>query len=103
MSINDYIEYREYYYDGDDPNFCNWIEIEGMGYGWLWCRKPAHKWRITIIKSVLIILNYMINQNNEHHQYYVYYEDGAKCYHFVDERGYRQDFVIRLSNKELYF
>lgn len=33
-----YIDVTEYWYDDPEhPDRNTWIDIEGMGYGWLWC------------------------------------------------------------------
>ena len=32
------IEVCEYWYDDESrPDTCCWIEVEGIGYGWIWC------------------------------------------------------------------
>lgn len=28
----------------------NWIDIEGMGYGWIWYKRPKNKWRKSIVE-----------------------------------------------------
>lgn len=32
------IEVCEYWYDDESrPDTCCWIDVEGIGYGWIWC------------------------------------------------------------------
>ena len=32
------IEVCEYWYDDESrPDICCWIDVEGIGYGWIWC------------------------------------------------------------------
>lgn len=47
------IEVCEYWYDDESrPDTCCWIDVEGIGYGWIWCANNLRsKLRIFTEKS----------------------------------------------------
>lgn len=39
-----------YWFDNEEhPNVCNWIDIEGIGFGWLWFDNPLRR-RLKILQ-----------------------------------------------------
>lgn len=99
-----YLEVCHYWYDDDEnPDFNNWIDIEGIGYGWLWCstklrgkfeylqRKALRKYIRNIVKDIdenTKIVTY--SNNNIYH--IAFMDDGDSCYT-----------EIRMSNEILYY
>ena len=97
-----YIDVKEYLYDDEsNPDLNTWVDIEGIGYGWIWCanlihskfdflqRKAIRKFAIDILESVPVntpVLRYEV--------------DGIKYYGFMTDNGkcYTQ---IRMSDKQL--
>lgn len=41
-----HIDIYEFYYDNKhNPDYNTWMEIEGMGYGWIWCKYKNRKFK----------------------------------------------------------
>ena len=99
-----YIEICEFWFDNDkDPNFNTWIDVEGIGYGWLWCANKVRRrfkflQKRAIIKCALNILKDL----KDDHQIIVYKNDDIYYFGVVVPDGdcYTR---IRMSNKELDF
>lgn len=109
-----FVEARHHlYHDENDPlNVC-WVDVEGMGYGWVWndgindpeTEESRHK------KSVKGHILSQLRQRLEHGSevlVVVGVEEKGIVYHFVsidfeDAHGFRDDMVVRCSQKELYF
>lgn len=88
-----YIDVIELWYDDEDnPDRNNWIDIEGMGYGWLWCkyRKSEKKQRKIIRRFAL--------QCCPNQDLYSYYVNDIRHYLFWTGDSVIQ---IRLSNNKL--
>lgn len=97
-----YIDVMDYLYDNEsNPELNTWVDVEGIGYGWIWClnkirsksetlqRRAIRKFAINILDSVpnnTPILRYEI--------------DGIKYFGFMveDDQCYTQ---IRVSDREL--
>lgn len=96
-----YIDVCEYWYDDEErPDVNNWIDVEGMGYGWIWCgnwlrsrSKVLQRWAIRrhakrfmeLLRDDSLVLTYRF--------------DGAECFGFmIGDQCYVQ---IRVSNTEL--
>ena len=98
-----YIDICEFWYDeSSDPNLNTWIDVEGIGYGWLWCKNNLRKHfsflqRNVIRKRTMDLLNSIKEETKilcyEADEIYYYgFMIGSDCY-----------FQIRISNtKELY-
>ena len=60
-----YIDTYELWYDDpDNPIFNNWIDIEGIGYGWLWLNHKDSKklQKKSIIKFAMDLYKYSKNE-----------------------------------------
>ena len=103
-SFYDYIEVVTNYYDDEErPDFNNWTDVEGMGYGWAWLKyeNEEHKWYKMMCKMVASQCEYLNKDINN--TYYLVYEDEInKYYHFINFNGYREDTITTLSNKEIW-
>lgn len=90
-----YIDVIEYWYDDEEnPNFNNWVDIEGIGYGWLWCNcKTDGQIRKRIRKFARDI----------YHNETVYIYNAYNIKHIVFADNFDEVIIIRLSNDELYF
>ena len=49
-------EFSESYYD-EQEDFCNWVEVEGESYGWVWAGVKESKRREHLRKYVLKVLH----------------------------------------------
>ena len=97
-----YIEVKEYLYDDEsDPELNTWVDIEGIGYGWIWNltklrskfkflqRRAIRRFAIDILDSVsqeTPIIRYEVDEI----KYFGFMTDNGECYT-----------QIRVSDKEL--
>ena len=92
-----YIDTYEFWYDDPDhPNFNNWIDIEGIGYGWLWLDHENSKklQRKSIIKYAMRLYRYSKNEMC------IRSKDGITDI-FLESKFGECFFQIRVSNSEL--
>nr|DAR20356.1 MAG TPA: hypothetical protein [Caudoviricetes sp.] len=96
-----YIDVMDYLYDDEsNPGLNTWVDVEGIGYGWIWClnkirRKFETLQRRAIRKFAINILDSIPN-NTPILRYEI---DGIKYFGFMTEDGkcYTQ---IRVSDGE---
>ena len=99
------IEVCEYYYDDEtNPDKLTWIDVEGVGYGWMWIanwlrkrstflqRRAVKKYAKDILKEI----------DNETDIVAFYYNNLFVC-GFVPKDNPTIYIQIRLSNEDLYF
>lgn len=100
-----YIEVCEFWYDETEyPDLNTWIDIEGIGYGWIWCankvrsyikffqKKAIRKWVLNLLKTI---------ENNEDILYFI---DKKNIIHYGFMSGQDCYVQIRLSKKDnLYY
>lgn len=96
-----YIDVCEYWYDDEERlDVNNWIDVEGMGYGWIWCGNwlRSHSkmlQRLAIRKYAQRFMELMHDET----LVLTYKFDKAECFGFmIGDQCYVQ---IRVSNKEL--
>lgn len=100
-----YIEVCTYYYDSEDnPELNTWIDVEGIGYGWLWCdNKLRSKFeflqRRAIRKFALGLLKIITNDT----EIISFNNDSVYIYGYIPDENPTVYIQIRLSDKELYF
>lgn len=75
-SLFDYIEAVWNYYDGDNPYFNNWTDVEGFGYGWGWLNYEEEDWHKMMSRTVARGID-MIDLENT--LYFVYENEKVKC------------------------
>lgn len=100
-----YIEICEFWYDDPKyPDLNTWIDIEGIGYGWIWCtnkvrshieffqRKAIRKWALKLISYI---------KDNEN---ILYFTDKKNIIHYGFMSSQDCYVQIRLSKKDnIYF
>lgn len=94
-----YIDTHELWYDDPDyPNFNNWIDIEGIGYGWLWIKHKNSKklQRKSVIKFAMRLYRYSKNEMC------IRTKDEITDI-FLESKVGKCIFQIRVSNNELDF
>lgn len=103
VSLYPYIEVITNYYDSErNPDSLNWTDVEGMGYGWAWLNYPEDKWHKMMGRIVSDECDMLLNAVND--TYYVIAKDKGKItYHFITFGEFREDTIITLSHKKLYF
>lgn len=92
-----YIDTYEFWYDDpDNPNFNNWIDIEGIGYGWLWLnhKNSERLQRKSVIKHAMVLYKDSTNEMCIRH------ENGITDI-FLESKDGDCIFQIRVSNNEL--
>ena len=92
-----YIEANELWYDDpDNPNCNNWVDTEGIGYGWLWLEHKNSKklQRKSVIKYAMELYRYSKNEMC------IRIEDGITDI-FLESKDSKCIFQIRISNNEL--
>ena len=103
-SLYKHIEVITNYYDDEDhPEFNNWTDVEGMGYGWAWLRYDESRWHEMMSKMVAEESKGLLREVDD--TYYVIYEiEGRKTFHFIssNDNG-RRDSIITFSNDEIFY
>ena len=97
LNLFKYIDTYEFWYDDpDNPNLNNWIDVEGIGYGWLWVQyKDSDKMqRKLVVRHAMALYKDSTNEmctrtENDIIDVFLESKDG-KCI-----------FQIRVSNNEL--
>lgn len=92
-----YIDTYKLWHDNpDNPNFNTWIDIEGIGYGWLWLNHKNSKklQRKLVIKYAMGLYRYSKNE------ICIRTEDGITDI-FLESKDGKCIFQIRVSNNEL--
>lgn len=92
-----YIDTYEFWYDDpDNPNYNNWIDVEGIGYGWLWVNhKNSEKLqRKSVIKHAMSLYRDSKNEMCIRHENNI-------TEIFLEGKGGYCIFQIRVSNNEL--
>ena len=96
-----YIDVYEYWYDIFNPENNIWVDIEGMGYGWIWSNTKLREHSKILQRQAVKKFALASISDLEPEDEILYYEqDGDKCYGFMDKDGtcYTR---IRISDKEL--
>lgn len=92
-----YIDTYELWYDDtDNPNINNWVDVEGIGYGWLWLNYKNSKklQRKSIIKFAMGLYNCSKNEMCVR-------SDNGITDIFLESKDGDCIFQIRVSNNEL--
>lgn len=96
-----YIDVTEFwYFDENDPDYNIRVEVEGMGYGSIWCGNwlRCHS-KFLQRQAIRKYARRFMRLKHEKALVLTYKFDGAECFGFmVGDRCYVQ---IRVSNKEL--
>lgn len=100
------IEVCEYWYDDESrPDTYCWIEVEGIGYGWMWCaNKLRSKSKIlqrrTIRKFAMDLLK---AEEDTDILCFADHKEKVHVYGFIPKDNKNVYIQIRLSDEELYF
>lgn len=92
-----YIDTCEFWYDDpDNPNFNNWVDVEGIGYGWLWLNHENSErlQRKSIIKFAMGLYKHSKNEMCVR-------SDNGITDIFLENKDGDCIFQIRVSNNEL--
>lgn len=98
-----YIDVYAFYYDNEEfPYEYTCIDVEGMGYGWLWCaNKIRRHFKFLQRKAVIQKATFYIDNIKNDCNVLTYERDGANYLGFMySPELYVQ---IRTSNKELHY
>lgn len=94
-----YIEVQELLYDDfDNPHVNTWIDIEGIGYGWIWLNyeNSERLQRKAIIRFAMRLYRESKNEM-------VVRRHGDTSNVFLENKNGESIIQIRVSNKELYW
>ncbi|WP_440110122.1 hypothetical protein [Paenibacillus sp. QZ-Y1] len=102
-SFYDYIEINTTYHDDkNDENLVTWVDIEGMGYGWIWANHEERDWYKMMLRLVDEECNHLTKEMKNVY-YFVYEYKNILIYRFVVKDEYcRRDRIIQLSNEDLW-
>lgn len=111
LSLIDFSEHRAIFYeDIDNISLPTWVDIEGVGYGWLALDDDENKNKKTIKKYINMNLKNYVGLN-----YIVFKNKNELIWYFFDNKkdilykhnGIKElnieDYLIRISNTELHF
>lgn len=103
-SLYEYIEVITNYYDDEEkPDFNNWTDVEGMGYGWVWSRYDESRWHEMMSRIVSQESEELLKTMDD--TYFLIYDDErGKVFHFMTiYKTHRYDTIITFSNDELFY
>lgn len=97
-----YIDVTEFWYDDKNaPDYNTWVEVDGIGYGSIWCGNKIRKHckflqRRAIRRYAQRLMELFLREDR---LVLTYKFDGAECFGFmIGDRCY---VAVRVSNKEL--
>lgn len=94
----------EFYDDEDEPNYNNWIDVEGEGYGWKWLHVPEEKWHAVLKESMLAYMKEKREQIlNREEKVVVVITETQTIYHFIERKASLKDTIYTFSNEEIYY
>lgn len=96
-----YIEVTHYWYEDENrPEHNTWIDVEGIGYGWLWCvNKIRSKFNFLQRRAIVKYAFEIIANLPDVTEVAIYENDDIMYYGFmVDETCYVQIAVGRYKN-----
>lgn len=99
------IEVCEYYYDdGTNPDQLTWIDVEGVGYGWMWMENWLRK-RSTFLqrRAVKKYAKDILKEIDDEIDIVAFYYNNLFVCGFVPKDNPTIYIQIRLSNEDLYF
>lgn len=86
-----YVETIEYWYDNeDDPDDYCWVDIEGIGYGWLWADFKTNHQTCKALKKFATAYN----KNDVHY----FMKDGIRTFAIVQPYSIA---IIRVTNEDV--
>lgn len=101
-SLYDYMEVIwNYYTDEKNPYRINWIDVEGMGYGWAWSVHEEKDWHRMMARMIARETK-CLERFMEDTLYVVYESERGKTFHFVTLTEEREDILFNFLNKEKY-
>ncbi len=91
-----YIDFRILWYDDpDNPDENTWLDIEGIGYGWLWINRTIKEQK-KVIKQ--LTKDYYHNRKNKN-VYIIHNKTNIQIY--FDQRAEDAICVLTLSNEQI--
>lgn len=103
-SLYDFIEVVTNYYDDEErPDFNNWTDVEGFGYGWRWMNYEEKDWHKMMSRMVAEECDKLMC--DIHKGYYLVEEnESTKTYQIINISDCRRvDTLITFSNEEVVF
>ncbi|MGA4713042.1 hypothetical protein [Bacillus safensis] len=101
-SLYEHLEFQYHVYDDEEfPYELPWIDIEGCGYGWLWNTTDQENWHTVLAKNIFNGLDNLADYE-EKTLYFNYTLENHLCFHFITLDEYRKDFIIKMSNEEMF-
>lgn len=101
------IEVCEYWYDDESrPDICCWIDVEGIGYGWMWCANNLRsKSRILQKRAIRKFAMDLLKPEDENTNILCFDDPNEKVhvYGFIPKDNKNVYIQIRLSDEELHF
>lgn len=99
------IEVCEYWYDDENnPDFNTWIDVEGIGYGWMWCsNKIRRKFKFLQRRAIKKFAKAILKEIDDDTDIAAFYYKNIFVYGFIPKDNPDVFIQIRLSNEELYF
>lgn len=101
------IEVCEYWYDDESrPDTCCWIDVEGIGYGWIWCANNLRsKLRILQKRAIRKFAMDLLKPEDENTNILCFDDPNEKVhvYGFIPKDNKNVYIQIRLSDEELHF
>ena len=98
-------EVCEYYYDDENnPDHLVWIDVEGVGYGWIWCaNKIRSKFKFLQRRAVKKYAKSLLREIDDDTDMVAFYYNNLFVCGFILKDNPTIYIQIRLSNEELHF
>ena len=100
-----YTEVCEYWYDDEEnPDRLVWIDVEGVGYGWMWCaNKIRSRFEFLQCRAVKKYAKDILKDIDGDTDIVTFYYNGILVYGFITKDNPEVYIQICLSNEELDF
>lgn len=102
-----YIDICSFWYDDKkNPKLNTWVDVEGIGYGWIWCTNKLRRKSMILQRRAVrqIALNSLKNMKKDNLIImYSKFEEEYKILYFGFMHGTNEYVQIRLCNEELSY
>lgn len=92
----------EWYTDEKQPDWNNWIDVDGEGYGWIWLKGTEETWHSMLKEKLLDYIETKKEIIAERNENVVFITTENKIiYHFIERESSKCDTIYTFSDDEI--